>query len=164
MDPRWEKERSVVELVVEFIQAARDFDEADFLQVLEIVFGDGNWLVRDTGNLILSFSGVRATVATNPLLSSLLLCLGGVSESAPPVDEDVEVGDTVFVEADELSVSLEVEDVFDVPTMGRAVWLSPPTAPERYIITHEGSLVLFTDAVGTAADYGPVRSVEPVEE
>lgn len=86
-----------------------------------------------------------------------------MSESAPPVDEDVEVGDTVFVEADELSVSLEVEDVLDVP-MGRAVWCSPPTAPERYIITHEGSLVLFTDAVGTAADYGPVRSVEPVEE
>lgn len=85
-----------------------------------------------------------------------------MSESAL-IPSDVDVGDAVLVHADELTVTLEVEDVLDVP-MGRAVWCSPPTAPERYIITHEGDLVLFTEAVGTAADYGPVQSIEPVEE
>lgn len=69
----------------------------------------------------------------------------------------------MFVRADELSVTLEVEDVLDVP-MGRAVWCSPPTAPERYLITHEGELVLYTQAVGSAVNYGPVESVEESEE
>lgn len=90
-----------------------------------------------------------------------------MTDNGHPSDE-VDVGDEVLLETEEITIVAEVETLTPLPWADcHAVWLNRTDAAgtdERYFVDEYGELRLYEDAVGTAAEYGPVEELTVVED